>query len=188
MQMNSHLLRALRIALLLGPIAASAQTYDVSVQEGIDTGGMIAPGVNDLTGSFTYNAGVFSNINLLIDGQGATAPVQTITGGITSLLFSYTFMPSDTTYYSFNISHPLGGSANTISVSDVVFSPFDSAQFGNDVCGSPVYGQSGPNASTYTCSGSLTKVPEIDPSSAAGALALLVGGMAVLCGMRGMRT
>jgi hypothetical protein len=180
--MNDHLFGMLGAALLIGPIAASAQTYDVNVQEGIDTGGTITPDVNDLTGSFTYKSGVFSNINVLIDGQGASAPVQTITGGITSLLFSYTFTPTDTTYYSFDINHPLGGSATTISVSEVVFSPFDSAQFGNAVCGSPVYGQFGPQASTYTCSGSLTKAPEIDPSLAVSGMLLLIGGLTVLRG------
>lgn len=186
--MNNYIFPTLGVVLLIGPIAASAQTYDVNVQEGIDTGGVITPNVNDLMGSFTYNAGVFSNINVLIDGQGAMAPVQTIAGGTTSLQFSYTFMPSDTTYYSFDINHPLGGSATTISVSDVVFSPFDSLQIGNDVCGGTVYGQSGPNASTYTCSGGLTKAPEIDPASAAGGLALLIGGVAVLRGRRGVRS
>jgi hypothetical protein len=186
--MSNYIFRALGVVLLIAPIAASAQTYDVNVQEGIDSGGVITPNVNDLTGSFTYNAGVFSNINVQIDGQGAIAPVQTITGGATSLLFSYTDMPSDTTFYSFDINHPLSGSATTISVSDVVFSPFDSLQFGNDVCGGTVYGQSGPNASTYTCSGSLTKVPEIDPASAAGGLALLIGAVAVLRGRRAVRS
>ncbi len=178
--MKSHLLGMLGAVLLIGPMAANAQTYDVNVQEGVDTLGVITPNVNDLTGTFTYNAGVFSNINILINGQGATAPAQTITGGTTSLLFSYTDAPSDTTFYSFDINHPLGGSATSIGISDVVFSPFDSLQFGNDVCGSTVYGQSGPNASTYTCSGSLTKAPEIDPAFAAGGLALLLGGAAVL--------
>ena len=139
--MSNYIFLTLGVVLLIGPIAASAQTYDVNVQEGIDTGGVITPNVNDLTGSFTYNAGVFSDINVLIDGQGATAPAQTITGGASTLLFGYTDMPSDTTFYSFDISRPLGGSATTISVSDVVFSPFDSLQFGNDVCGSPVFGQ-----------------------------------------------
>jgi hypothetical protein len=191
MRMNNHIFQTLGLVLLIGPIAASAQTYDVNVQEGIDTGGVITPNVNDLTGSFTYNAGVFSNINVQIDGQGAMAPVQSITGGATSLLFTHTDMPSATTFYSFDINQPLGSSATTIGVSDVVFSPFDSLQFGNDVCGSPVFGQSGPNASTYTCSGSLTKAPEIDPkapeidpASAAGGLALLIGGAAVLRGRR----
>jgi hypothetical protein len=186
--MNSNIFSALGVVLLIGPVAASAQTYDVNVQEGIDTNGVITPNVNDLTGSFTYNAGVFSNIDVQIDGQGALAPVQTITGGATSLLFSYTDMPSDTTFYSFDINHPLGGSATTISVSDVVFSAFDSLQFGNDVCGGSVYGQSGPNASTYTCSGSLAKAPEIDLASAARGLALLIGGVAVLRGRRAVRT
>jgi hypothetical protein len=186
--MSNYIFRTLGVVLLIGPIAASAQTYDVNVQEGIDTGGVITPNVNDLTGSFTYNAGVFSDINVLIDGQGATAPAQTITGGASTLLFGYTDMPSDTTFYSFDISRPLGGSATTISVSDVVFSPFDSLQFGNDVCGSPVFGQSGPNASTYTCSGSLTKAPEIDPASVVGGLALLIGAGAVLRGRRAVRT
>jgi hypothetical protein len=185
---NSNIFSALGVVLLIGPVAASAQTYDVNVQEGIDTNGVITPNVNDLTGSFTYNAGVFSNVNVQIDGQGGIAPAQTITGGITSLLFSYTFMPSDTTFYSFDINHPLGGSATTINVGGVVFSPFDSLQFGNDVCGGTVYGQSGPNASTYTCSGSLTKAPEIDAASAAAGLALLIGGMALLRGRREART
>lgn len=178
--MNSHLLGMLGGALLIGPIAASAQTYDVNVQEGIDTLGVITPDVNDLTGSFTYTSGVFSNINILINGQGGEAPAQTIGGGTTSLLFEYTDAPTDTTFYSFDINHPLGGSATTIGVSDVIFSPFDSSQFGNAVCGSTVYGQSGPNASTYTCSGSLTKAPEIDPSVSAAGLALLLGGVAVV--------
>jgi hypothetical protein len=182
MDMNSHVLRTLGFALLLGSVAANAQTYDVNVQEGIDMGGVITPNVNDLTGSFTYSGGAFSNIDVLINGVGATAPVQTITGGSTSLLFSYTFMPSDTTYYSFTINHPLGGSATTITASDVVFSPFDSAQFGNAVCGSPVYGQSGPNAATYTCSGGLTRAPELDAGATAAGLALLIGSVAVLRG------
>jgi hypothetical protein len=166
MLVQAHHARALG-----GPV-----TYDVNVQEGIDNGGVITPNVNDLTGSFVYNAGVFSSINLLINGQGATdVPVQTGSGGITSLLFSYTFSPSETTFYSFNINHPLGGSAHTIGINSVVFSPFDSLEFGNDVCGSPLHGQSGPHAETYTCSGHLTKVPELGWSGAAGAATLLCG-------------
>ena len=153
-------------------------TYDVNVQEGIDNGGVITPNVNDLTGSFVYNAGVFSSVDLLINGQGASdVPVQTVSGGITSLLFSATFSPSDTTFYSFNINHPLGGSANTIGINSVVFSPFDSLEFGNAVCGSPLRGQSGPHAETYVCSGSLTKVPELGWPAAAAAMTLLWGGL-----------
>jgi hypothetical protein len=75
--MNSNIFSALGAVLLIGPVAASAQTYDVNAQEGIDTNGVITPNVNDLTRRFTYNADVFSNVNVLIDGQGGIAPSQT---------------------------------------------------------------------------------------------------------------
>jgi hypothetical protein len=58
MRMGNHIFRTLGVVLLSAPIAASARTYDVNVPEGIDTGGVITPNVHDLTGSFTYNAGV----------------------------------------------------------------------------------------------------------------------------------
>jgi hypothetical protein len=37
--MNNYIFPTLGVVLLIGPIAASAQTYDVNVQEGIDTSG-----------------------------------------------------------------------------------------------------------------------------------------------------
>jgi hypothetical protein len=178
-------------------VQAEAINYDVNVQEGIQNGitGTITPDVNTLTGSFTFDNGVFSNISVIINGQGAVnVPVQSIVDSLGALTFSYTFdhQFSDTTSYSFQLSSPLGGGAQTIYASDVDFAPFDSDQFGDAVCGSPLYGQSGPYASTYTCSGSLmvasgTPAPEIDPGTMVSGTSLMLGVLAVLRGGRRRR-
>jgi hypothetical protein len=176
---------AIALALLAGPMAAESQTYNLDIT---------MSGVSTFDGSFTFNsAGTcfgsapycasgtipdFTAIHVsdTFDG-GAFTGVQTGAAGSLDLVDFEGLPPSTTSseilQLSFNYSPALGGAASNFALSNIVFN-VDNNVTGLFHCGTSSSG-------SESCpTESLTKAPEIDSASVAGALALLLGGLAVL--------
>jgi hypothetical protein len=185
---------AIALALSSGPMAAESQTYDLDIT---------MQGVSTFDGSFTFNsAGTcfgsapycgggtipdFTDIHVsdTFDG-GAFTGIQKGTAGALDLVDFEGLPPSTTSseifQLSFNYAPALGGAANKFALSDIVFN-VDNNVTGLFHCGTSSGGPGSESCPTET----LTKAPEIDPVSVAGALALLLGGLAVLRGTRETR-
>jgi hypothetical protein len=152
------------LAALLAPLAAEAQTYDVSVYSSGYTGGY-GPGFGsfgsgyNFSGTFTFDNGVFSNVDI----NGSAGIATTGSGGLDGAgpLSSYEFGP-----YAFDLTGPLGTS------------------------GAEIESTYGPGGYCDECGGQLTvvskatSVPEINPSAAVAGMTLLLGLVAVLQGRR----
>jgi hypothetical protein len=199
--MNNKVLGFLAVGLLVGPVAAHAQTYD------LDIAMMPHQGSTPIifTGSFKFNSGGtcfgsaafcpggstpdFTNVKisdpLSIDSPGRAFAFTDVTGGVGGLTFLDTYFgtagKSSSVYaLEFSINAPLGGTATTIGLNNVLFTT-DFNVTGTLSCGGP---DRLPNGGVTCTTAALTKAPEIDAISAASALTLLLGGLTVLRGRR----
>jgi hypothetical protein len=174
---------------LLAAGAAHAQTYDLDIS--------ISDIATPFTGSFNYNSsgtgycstpfcgsGItpdFTNINISgPNGAMFTGVNKTSSGGLDFYAASgpLGLLSSEVFQLSFNTNSPLGGSASSIGVSNIVYN-VDSNVTGLYQCG-----QDG-----ISCTASLSRapaaaVPEIDASTAVTALSLLAGALAVCTARR----
>jgi hypothetical protein len=187
------------------PMAAQAQTYDLSItMTGI---GGATP--TTFAGSFNFNpAGTagcsaafcapgaipeFTNVNinnpLSIDPPGGRLAFTDASGGNTYINFADTYLgtPGQSSFVntlSFTIDTSLGSSANTIGLDNIEFST-DGNSTGTYSCGgSSVLASLGVTCSQATLKVDTLKAPELDPTSAFSALTLLLGSLAVLRGRR----
>ena len=178
---------ALAHALIIGPMASWAQTYDLDIT---------MAGVSTFDGSFTFNgtgtcfgsapycgSGTtpdFTNVSVsdTFDG-GAFTGIENGPVGTLDLVDFEGLPPSATSseilQLSFSYAPALGGAASHFALSDIVFN-VDSNVTGLYYCGTSPSGYGSESCPTVN----LTKAPEIDPGSAVGSLVLLLGGLAVL--------
>ena len=146
---------ALALAVLAVPLAAEAQTYDVSVSSPGYTGGY-GPGYGSygsaysFNGTFTFDNGVFSNVDI----NGSAGIATTGSGGVDGAgpLSTYEFGP-----YAFDLTGPLGTSGAKI---ENTYGPGGNC----DLCGGGL-----------TLVSNATSVAEINPSAAFSAVTLLLG-------------
>jgi hypothetical protein len=167
-------------------MAAESQTYNVDIT---------MAGVSTFDGSFTFNSAgtCFGSAPYCAGGTipdftgihvsdpfngGAFTGVQGTAGALD--LVNFEGLPPSTTsseifQLSFNYAPALGGAATNFALSNIVFN-VDNNVTGLFYCGTSSTGYGSESCPTEA----LTKAPEIDPASVAGALALLIGGLAIL--------
>ena len=201
---NMKILGLLAVCAIVGPLSVRAQTYDVDITM---TGLQATP--TTFEGSFMFNAAgtcsstaafcasgttpEFTNVNisdpLSIDSPGgAFAFTDAVAGaGHLSFIDTYSGTPGQSSFVytlGFTLDSPLGGSATSVGIDNIVFSKNQNVT-GTYSCGGPsqlpTQGVSCPTAILRVAP---TKAPEIDPAMAMGEFTLLVGGIAVLCGRR----
>jgi hypothetical protein len=205
--MNYKILGSVAVALLAGPISANAQvttytyqgaplfgSFDVSPPAGADSFTVPPIAVGTLNGFIILSAPLGDNLN----NVSVTPAFVDISTGIPLFRGDFTFSTNangaiDAWSMSLDGSVPgpggygltatsvgrggVGGDSATLSATCTAFFTLGAPQsFG---CGS-----SGSNTTPGVWTSSATKVPEIDPASAASGLTLLLGGLATLRGRR----
>ena len=156
--------------------ATHAQTYDINVD---------MKGVGDFSGSFTYNSGVYSNVDVSDTPTGGSFTGINAYGQSGTTLDLYDFegkanapaAGSSVFVLDLNIVRPLGTRNPGVNVNSILYN-VDSNSTGLWSCGS--YPYSGPG-SGLRCTAFLREMrpthqaPELDWSRAAAAFTLLCG-------------
>ena len=164
-------------AAILAATAASAQAqnydFDLILITGVPGAQGPVPVIFD--GSFTYQNSTFSNVDIAMSGAWGSATLDRYAEGAFE---SSGPNPQSEFFLTFTTASPLGGWSDPITA--VGFKYPSSAYLPvapNIGCGTVA-------TDGDTCEGSITRVraPEIDASSAAAALTLLLGSLVVLRG------